>query len=212
MRFLKSVQNRFNFDTYKLVRQLERQGLTRGQSVSVMRTINQFLADNSVDFTSQVISKEDMENQIYLYKSHLQKVRNELQVLRQNDSANLKADAEQILREIESHGQLFTELLGSLKSDVTMEMNNNKAEYKEKQGMSIDLKTHEIQHKLVLELSTLKTEIESMKVELTSYIVWMTLGALTLLMLIDTLVPTGKAKKQSMFPDFLFSSSQPRRD
>lgn len=74
----KGIATRFNFDTYKLVRQLERNGFTRGQAVALMRTMNAFLVDSSLSVRQELISANDLENETYLQKSHLQELRNEL--------------------------------------------------------------------------------------------------------------------------------------
>lgn len=89
----------YNFDTYKLVRQLERHsfsnirnGFSRGQSVALMRTINAFLVDSTLSLRQDLTTESDLENESYLAKAHLQELRNELSGLRQNDSQNLKGD------------------------------------------------------------------------------------------------------------------------
>ncbi|KAJ3284811.1 hypothetical protein HK104_009765 [Borealophlyctis nickersoniae] len=165
----RGIASKFNFDTYKLVRQLERQGFTRGQAVAIMRTINALLVDSTLSIRSEILSKTDLENQTYLYKAHLQELRNELQLLRQNDSATLKADTETIMREVEGLNQKFSEMIGSLKAEISMDINNHKTEGREI-GTDTDLAIQEIHHRLVIKLSDLKTKIETMKVETTRII------------------------------------------
>jgi hypothetical protein len=58
----KNISSRFNFDTYKLVRQLERNGFSRGQSVAMMRTINAFLVDSTLSLRQELIGASDLEN------------------------------------------------------------------------------------------------------------------------------------------------------
>lgn len=120
----------------------------------------------AVRFLIIVVSSQ----QTYLYKAHLQELRNELQLLRQNDSAQLKADTEQILRDIESMNAKFSEIIGSLKTDVSMDINNHKTDGREV-GTDTDLRIQEIHHKLIVKISDLKTKIETMKVETTRFIV-----------------------------------------
>ncbi|KND03207.1 uncharacterized protein SPPG_02264 [Spizellomyces punctatus DAOM BR117] len=198
----RGITSKFNFDTYKLVRQLERQGFTRGQAVAIMRTINALLVDSTLSIRSDILSKTDLENQTYLYKAHLQELRNELQLLRQNDSAQLKADTEQILRDIESMNAKFSEFVGSLKTDVSMDLNNHKTDGREV-GTDTDLRIQEIHHKLIVRISDLKTKIETMKVETTRIIVWMALGTFAVLMSIDWISPAvfGSAPKGGQSSD-----------
>ncbi|KAI8820754.1 uncharacterized protein EV422DRAFT_567647 [Fimicolochytrium jonesii] len=196
----RTITSRFNFDTYKLVRQLERQGFTRGQAVAIMKSINAVLVDSTLSIRSGILSKTDLENQTYLYKAHLQELRNELQLLRQNDSAQLKSDTEQILRDTETMNAKFSELVGNLKSDVSMDLNNHKTDGREI-GTDTDLSIQEIHHKLIVKISDLKTKIETMKVETTRFIVWIGLCTFAILMSVDWISPTiasaaGKSPEQ----------------
>ncbi|KAJ3024295.1 hypothetical protein HKX48_003120 [Thoreauomyces humboldtii] len=196
----RTITSKFNFDTYKLVRQLERQGFTRGQAVAIMRTINALLVDSTLSIRSGILSKTDLDNQTYLYKAHLQELRNELQLLRQNDSTQLKADTDQIMRDTESMNAKFSELVGSLKTDVSMDLNNHKTDGREI-GTDTDLNIQEIHHKLIVKISDLKTRIETMKVETTRNIVWMALGTFAILMSVDwispAVTPGAKTEQQS---------------
>ncbi|EGF83296.1 hypothetical protein BATDEDRAFT_32705 [Batrachochytrium dendrobatidis JAM81] len=193
------ITTRFNFDTYKLVRQLELQGLTRGQAVAIMRTINAFLVDDTMAVRAATLSTVELENEIYLYKAQLQELRNELQLLRQNDSASLKADTETTIREIESLHQKFVDILASLKGEVAMDLNNHKADSREL-GTDTDLRIQEIHHKLVLKLSDLKTKIETMKVEMTQMIVWMVIGLVSAIIVVDMFEPSPQQEEQKVLP------------
>ena len=195
-RFLSGLPSKFNFDTYKLVRQLERNQLTRGQAVAVMRTINAFLVDGTLARRSAIVSSIDMENDAYLFKAKLQDLRNELQLLRQNDSANLKADTDTIVREIDALHQKFTEIVASLKADVAMDLNNHKGDSRELESI-MDLRIQEIHHKLILRLSDVKTQIEAMKVEITRNIIWMVIVMVSSLILIDFVRPEQEPEQSS---------------
>jgi Protein of unknown function (DUF1640) len=89
---LKTTRN-FNFDTYKLVKQLEQTGFNRSQSVALMKTINAFLVDSRLDNMKLLINSKELENENYLSKSNLNQVRAELSGLRQNDTLGLKGDS-----------------------------------------------------------------------------------------------------------------------
>lgn len=89
-RSLHIPKQRFNFDTYKLVRQLEAKGITRSQAVALMTCMNSLLAFHSSNFSTCCTSAVGLENQDYIWKSRVQVVRGELQDLRTNDASNLK--------------------------------------------------------------------------------------------------------------------------
>ncbi|KAI9206911.1 uncharacterized protein BJ171DRAFT_308610 [Polychytrium aggregatum] len=189
------IVTRFSFDTYKLVKQLERQGFKRSQAVAIMRIINAILLESTMDIRSKLLSKTELENESYLYKADLQELRNELQLLRQNDTANLKTDSEAILRDIEALNQKFADKIASLKSEVAIDMNIHKSESRE-HGMDLNLRMQEINHKLVLRISDLKTNIETMKIDTTRMIVWYLLLTLSVLIGVDYLLALGTEKEK----------------
>ncbi|KAJ3327460.1 Golgi transport complex subunit 6 [Blyttiomyces sp. JEL0837] len=148
--------------------------MSRGQAVAIMRTINALLVDSTLQLRSQMLSHVDVENETYLYKNHLQELRNELQLLRQNETGSLKTDVEQIIRDLDGLNQKLAERIAGLKADVAMDINNHKTEGRDV-GTKTDLKIQEIHNKLVIELSSLKTRIETLKMEATRQIVWVAL-------------------------------------
>jgi hypothetical protein len=93
-----------------------------------MRIINACLADSVNQIRSHSLSVTDVEQETYVYKNLLQELRNELQLLRQNETASLKGEAESIGREIESLNHKLVEKVAGLKADVSMDLNNHKAE------------------------------------------------------------------------------------
>lgn len=155
---------RFSFDTYKLVRNLEKQdSLTRPQAVAIMQIINAYLIDHSQAYKSALVSNALLDNQNYLYKTYLQEIRSELANLRQDDSISLKTDVDKVFRELELLNQKFGELQNDLKTDTSMEINTRKQDYKEI-GTRIELGIQEVKHKLIISMSNLKTQIEQIKV------------------------------------------------
>ena len=82
----------------------------------------------------------------------------------------LKSEFEEILREIDSLNSRFTEHVASLKSEITIELNNRKSEMRE-QSKRIDLLVQEINHDMVVKMSDVRTNIEAMKMGITQNIV-----------------------------------------
>ena len=161
-----------------------------------MRTINAFLVDSSLSLRKDLLSKSDLENDSYSAKAHLQEVRNELSSLRQNDSLNIKGDVDSLLRDIENLELKFSDMLLHLKSDISIDLSSHKAESKELTN-EVDLQIQEINHKLIIRLADLKTNIETMKVELTTNIVWLTVASLLALIALDYLTKDLKPSSSS---------------
>ncbi|TPX37079.1 hypothetical protein SmJEL517_g01099 [Synchytrium microbalum] len=182
--------SRFSFDTYRLVRGLERHGFRRGQAVSLMRTINALLVDATLTIRSEMLTKTELENQSYKMRSELHELRSELSLLRQNDTSTLKSLSEQLMVDIESLTQKFNESATTLKTEINLDMNNRKAEARET-ASDADMQIQEIHHKLILKLADLKTHIEATKMKTTRTVVWWAIGSFAIIMGLDWVLPTA---------------------
>ena len=160
------------FDTYRFVRQLEKAGLSRRQSVAIMMAMDTLLKSHSAKLSSHILTTQELETETYSYKTHLQEQRNELQLLKLNESASLRSESESLTRDLEKLSQKFAEMTSSLKAEINLDLNNHKADGREI-GTEIDLRTQQVLHKLIVKMSTLKTSLETIKVELTRDIVCM---------------------------------------
>jgi hypothetical protein len=178
----KEMSTRFNFDTYKLVRHLERQGFSRGQSVALMRTMNAFLVDSTLSYRQQLLQRQETENQELSQNKALGDVKTELSRVCQNDS--IKLDSEWLAREISQMEHTMMDKIISLKSDISLEMNQLKTDTKDEMKQS-EMEIQQLQHKLVIKFADLKTLVETVKVELTTEIVWMTVATMGGLLLFD---------------------------
>ena len=170
-------------DSLNLVRQLDSK-FKRNQSVAIMRVFDELLTNAYLDHLTA--NATGLDNYMYLIKSRVQEVRSELNNLRQTHSTSLKSDAQIYFRQIEFQNGYFGQQLAGLKSDLSIDLNNHKSEIKDALG-HFELKTVGLGHKLVLELSSLKTDMEKIKVQLTRFIVWWTIACLFGLLAIDQL-------------------------
>jgi hypothetical protein len=135
--------------------------------------MNAFLVDSQLSVRSKLITQSELENQNFVHGSRLEDVKMEISSLRQNETQNTKQEVELLTRELDALQTQLVERVVGLKSDMSLELNQHKSDTKEL-AKSIDLGIQQVQHKLVIKLADMKTLIETMKVELTTDIVWMT--------------------------------------
>jgi hypothetical protein len=135
--------------------------------------MNAFLVDSQLSVRSKLITQSELENQNFVHGSRLEDVKLEISSLRQNETQNTKQEVELLARELDALQTQLVERVVGLKSDMSLELNQHKSDTKEV-AKSIDLGIQQVQHKLVIKLADMKTLIETMKVELTTDIVWMT--------------------------------------
>lgn len=157
-------------DTYRIVRSLERTGLSRRQSVSIMLVMDNILKSHIENLNNSTLKRSELENLNYSYKSSLAKQKDELSSLRLKESAVLKSESEFLVKEISRLNSKFNELNSSLKSEINLDLNNHKSENREI-GTDIHLQTSQVIHKLLVKISVLKMNMETVKVNLTRDIV-----------------------------------------
>lgn len=157
-------------DTYRIVRSLERTGLSRRQSVAIMLVMDNILKSHIETLNNSTLKRSELENLNYSYKSSLSKQKDELSSLRLKESAVLKSESEFLVKEISRLNSKFNELNSSLKSEINLDLNNHKSENREI-GTDIHLQTSQVVHKLLVKISVLKMNMETVKVNLTRDIV-----------------------------------------
>ncbi|KAJ3213838.1 Golgi transport complex subunit 6 [Dinochytrium kinnereticum] len=173
-----------------------------------MRTINALLVDSTLSVRGQMLAKTEVENEAYLYKTNLEELKNELQVLRQNETGSLKNDVDTIMRNLENLNQKLAERISALKSDVSMDINNHKTEARDI-GTSTDLKIQEIHHKLVIKISNLKTKMETVKMDITRNIVWTALFTFGFILSTEFLTQPPSPPKASSSSSSILSRTNP---
>ncbi|KAJ3368528.1 Ubiquitin-conjugating enzyme 13 [Allomyces arbusculus] len=178
------------FDTYRMVTFLEHHGFTRAQAVCIMRVMNAMLADTIAQANRDMISKTDAENEIYLTKAALSELATELKMLRQNDHATLKSEIESIARDLDTLSQRSRDDISTIKSDITIDLNNRKSEMREEAKVR-SMKIQEVNNKLTVLCSDLRTDIETMKFQSTKdVIIRILVGTAILLVILKGLSST----------------------
>ena len=185
-RFLRLESQRFNFDTYQLVKNLEQNGFTRSQAIELMKMINTFLVDSLLTSKEKLVSNTNLEHDRYLQKSRLQDIRNELASLRHNETTAIRQLLETLQKNTTNLDQITNDKLLNLKSDLTNDVSNHRQTVRDIVS-KLESKVQDINHKLVIDLAEVKTRTESLKIELTTHLVWMAFVSLGGLVIMDWL-------------------------
>ncbi|KAL7420286.1 hypothetical protein Q5752_005255 [Cryptotrichosporon argae] len=149
------------FDTHAFVTHLEDAGLA-GTSRTLMEATREVIVRRAERARERMISKEDMDNEAYLFRAALSELRTELSVRTRNDGITLRAMSGAIRREVDGLEQKMKEDIQTLKHDIEMDMNNRKAETRTEMK-SFDISIEEINNKFTISLGDLRTELESAK-------------------------------------------------
>nr|CAG8552447.1 8504_t:CDS:2 [Entrophospora candida] len=113
------------FVNLQMVKDLEGQGLTRGQANSIMRCMEAVLI-NSLKIRSELLSKVELENETYHYKAELTDFRIELEVSRKKNQTALMAEIASIQRDVSSLGQKLQDDIANMNSNIQNDINMRK--------------------------------------------------------------------------------------
>ncbi|EKD03542.1 hypothetical protein A1Q2_02125 [Trichosporon asahii var. asahii CBS 8904] len=159
-------QRRHPFNTYTFVTVLEKASVPEGTAKTLMVGTRQLLNQRSERATSNMLSKEELENEAYLYKAALSKLRTEFEVRNRNAGIAARNAVTAVRRELESVDQRMAENVQVLKHDIELDLSTTKDETRA--GLkAFDILIEEINNRATISVGDLKTEIESAKWEAT---------------------------------------------
>ncbi|GBB94170.1 hypothetical protein RclHR1_02300011 [Rhizophagus clarus] len=158
-------KSQYYFNTYKIVKDLEVQGFTRGQAEAIMRGMEALLI-NGFKTHSKLLSKADLENETYLFQASLSDLRIEMQIIRKNSLVDLSSENSLIQREVSSLHQKLQDDIGKMRHFIQLDINNYKADIREEQKKK-ELNIQRIDNKFTISSGDVRTDIEALKWETT---------------------------------------------
>ncbi|KAK2764946.1 hypothetical protein FQN54_008645 [Arachnomyces sp. PD_36] len=152
-----------HFDTYTLVRDLERGGFSEAQSITIMKAIRALLAENLEMARDGLISKSDTENETYLFLAACSELRTSIQASRNSEIQQQRSQRAQLQHEVDILTQRMTQELAALKDDLKGVFNDRKMSTKETQR-SLDTAIQELNYQITVSLnSDGKSEAEGLR-------------------------------------------------
>ncbi len=152
-------------------------------SLTVTQMFKDLISMKNNHLKEILLSKGRFECDNILYKSNLTELRNDLRTVKQTEHTSLQQSSSDIQNSLSTISDELKEQMTQLKSDMQIEMENKKNEMREELTV-LETKSQEVNNKLGVVSSDVKTEIERMKLDVTSSIIFRTAIALTVLALI----------------------------
>ncbi|GAA5820264.1 hypothetical protein JCM11251_005550 [Rhodosporidiobolus azoricus] len=151
------------FSTHRFVRKLVDEGkVPRGMAEELMKATKSMLIRDEGKAREELLSRQDLENEAYLFTAALKELRTGSQVKSRNDGITLKSLTASLQREVDAVEQKMKEDMQRLSSDIQLDMNTRKEETgQELQGL--DQKVMDLNSKFTILLSEVRTEIEATK-------------------------------------------------
>lgn len=112
-----SLPLRHPFNTAHFVAALESSDFDRAVSEAFMRATKQMLISEQERSLSNLVGKQDLENQAYLFKAALDELQTEVQVQCRNDGIALRSANGQLQREIDAFSQKLREDIHDIKNE-----------------------------------------------------------------------------------------------
>jgi hypothetical protein len=107
-----------HFDTYSLVKQLDKGNFTPEQSVTVMKAVRAILNDNMELAREGLVSKSNVENETYLFRAACSELKTEVGNNRKGEADKSRSERNQLQHEVEILGQRMGQETSHLKDEL----------------------------------------------------------------------------------------------
>ncbi|SLM38851.1 Protein of unknown function DUF1640 [Lasallia pustulata] len=156
-----------HFDTYTLVRGLEKGNFTMDQSVTLMKAVRSLLALNLDIAREELESKSDIENETYLFRAACSELRIEISNTRKVSTEKMRSERAQLQHEVDILNQKLTQDLLTLKDDLKGLFDDRKMAVRMEQR-TMEGRIQELNYKITVALnSDSKSEVEGLRWVLT---------------------------------------------
>ncbi|KAJ3056421.1 hypothetical protein HK097_007034 [Rhizophlyctis rosea] len=153
------------FDTYRLVQKLEGEGFSREAAEAIMASLSEVVFESISNISRTSVTTADFEKAMYINKVDFAHLRAEIQLLEKNDFALLRSDINRLNAEVEKFKVRQADDLRRVQSNVRLELSLEKGRIRDEQSAQ-ELKIKEADSKIDTEVSTLRTQMETIQWEL----------------------------------------------
>ncbi|KAG8531935.1 uncharacterized protein KY384_003571 [Bacidia gigantensis] len=171
-----------NFDTYTLVKDLERGGFQSRQSETTMKGVRALLGVNLDVAKDGLVSKSDVENETYLFRAACSELRTEILNLRKSSTQKAHSNLTHLQHTYDILSQRTTNELAALRDELKGMLNDRRMD-NQSSKQSLDSSITELNYMISTAISSdAKSEIEGLRWVLTRRAA-MTLGGMVVMIL-----------------------------
>ncbi|MCJ1249916.1 hypothetical protein MMC30_007142 [Trapelia coarctata] len=142
-----------HFDTYSLVKDLEKGNFTEDQSITLMKAVRGLLAVNLDVAKEGLVSKSDVENETYLFRAACSELRTEIQNARKSSSEKMRTERAHLQHEMDILSQKLTQDSLTLKDDLKGMFNDRKMAVRMEQR-AMESAIQELNYKITVALNS----------------------------------------------------------
>ncbi|KAI2626694.1 hypothetical protein GGR54DRAFT_481060 [Hypoxylon sp. NC1633] len=152
-----------HFDSYTLVKQLEIDGYTKDQAITVMKAIRGLLAQNLDVAQEGLVSKSDVDNETYLFRAACSELSAEVKNNRKAADETTRQQRTLLQHEVDIVSQRMSQDLMTLKDDVKGMFNDRRMNVREEQrAMESDIQQLNLKISVTLN-SDSRSDIEGLR-------------------------------------------------
>eukprot|EP00842_Homolaphlyctis_polyrhiza_P001811 jgi/Hompol1/2630/HPOL_006088-RA len=159
------ASNYHNFDTYRFVQRLEADGFSRDGAEAIMNSLTEVVGESVNNLSATSVTSTEFEKHMYMSRVDFTQLRSEIQLLEKNEFALLKADIGRLKLEIEKLKLRMVEDLRRVQSNVRLDLSLDKGRIRDEQSAK-EIRIKEADSKIDTEVSTLRTQMETIQWEL----------------------------------------------
>ncbi|PVV02596.1 hypothetical protein BB560_002944, partial [Smittium megazygosporum] len=155
---------------------LEENGFEKSQSSAIVGLLSQVIKESNDVLLKNVVSKSEQEKKMASYKVDMAQLKSELQMIEKTDFAILKAENERLSGEVQKLKQKLNEEISKTQASVKLDMSLEKGRIRDEQaGQQIRIKKDDA--KIEKDILSLKTQIETIKLQILQYLFGTITGA-----------------------------------
>ncbi|KAF9584484.1 hypothetical protein BGW38_006300 [Lunasporangiospora selenospora] len=165
-----------HFDTHRFVEKLELDGFTRQQSEAVVNALEEVLNESMDNLTKNMVTRADQDKTVYTYKVDFAALKSELQMLEKNDFSLTNTNNERLVSEIEKLRQRLREEVARTQAGVRLDLNLEKGRIRD-EAATQELKVRATEERIEQEIASLRTQMETIKLQTLQYMIGTITGA-----------------------------------
>ncbi|KAJ8343016.1 hypothetical protein SKAU_G00329440 [Synaphobranchus kaupii] len=180
-------QRKLTFDTHALVKELESNGFEKGQAEVIVTALVTLTTANTDIVYRDMVTTSHQEIALQQIMAHLDSIRKDMVILEKSEFANLRSENEKMKTELGQIKNRLTEESRKIRADAKLDINLERSRVTDmfteqekklmeistefhKKNADIDLGTLETTRKIDIEVASLRTLLESLKLETVRYL------------------------------------------
>ncbi|PVU99777.1 hypothetical protein BB559_000425, partial [Furculomyces boomerangus] len=159
---------KYYFDSHLIKTRLEECGFDNKQAEATVSVLQQVIRESTEAMLKNVISKSEQEKKMSAYKIDLSQLKSEIQMIEKTDLSIMKAENERLHGEVSKLKQRLREEISKSQASVRLDMSLEKGRIRDEQA-SQEMKIKKADAKIENEIVGLKTQMESIKLQILQY-------------------------------------------